>query len=145
MRFRTTLLLHGKSATGIEVPPEVVESFGAGKKPPVRVTINGHSYQSTVAPRGDVFLVGVSAANREAAGVAAGDEIDVDIEHDASPRTVEVPQDLREALDAAGVGERFDALAYSHRKQHVLAVQDAKTEATRQRRIAKAVEMLQAG
>ena len=145
MTFRTTLLLHGKSATGIEVPPEVVEAMGAGKKPPVRVTINGHSFQTTVAPRGDVFLVGVSAANREAAGIAAGDEIEVDIEHDASPRTVEVPADLRAALDEAGVGERFDALAYSHRKQHVLAVEDAKTDATRQRRIAKCVAMLREG
>lgn len=143
MRFRTTLLAHGKTATGIQVPPEIVEAMGAGKKPPVRVTINGHSYQSTVAPRdGGRFLVGVSAVNREAAGVAAGDEIDVEIEHDAAPRTIEVPTDLRAALDEAGLGERFDALAYSHRKQHVLAVEDAKTEATRQRRIAKAVEML---
>jgi hypothetical protein len=145
MTFRTTLLLHGKSATGIEVPPEVIEALGAGKKPPVRVTINGHAFQTTVAPRGDVFLVGVSAANREAAGIAAGDEIEVDIEHDASPRTVEVPADLRAALDEAGVGEQFDALAYSHRKQHVLAVEDAKTDATRQRRIATCVAMLREG
>lgn len=143
MRFRTTLLLHGKSATGIEVPPEIVEALDAGRKPPVSVTINGHTFRTTVAPRaGGVFLVGVSAANREAASIAAGDEIDVDVEHDSAPRTVEVPADLRAALDEAGLGEHFDALAYSHRKQHVLAVEDAKTDATRQRRIRKAVEML---
>ena len=66
MTFRTTLLLHGKSATGIEIPPEIVEAMGAGKKPPVRVTINGHAFQTTVAPRGGVFLVGVSAASCDA-------------------------------------------------------------------------------
>jgi hypothetical protein len=143
MRFRTTLLQHGKSATGIRIPPEIVEAIDAGKRPPVSVTINGHTFRTTVAPRpGDVFLVGVSAVNREQARVAAGDEIDVDIEHDGAPRTVDVPADLRAALDEAGLRDRFDALAYSHRKQHVLAVEDAKTEATRRRRIAKAVEML---
>jgi hypothetical protein len=75
--FTTTLLAAGKTATGISVPPEIVESFGAGRQPSVLVTINGHTYQSTVAVRGERYLVSVSAENRGLAGVAAGDEIEV--------------------------------------------------------------------
>ena len=75
--FTTTLLLHGKTATGIEVPPEIVESFASGRQPSVLVTINGHTYQSTVAVRGGRHLVGVSAENRALARVAAGDTIEV--------------------------------------------------------------------
>lgn len=143
-RFRTTLLSHGKSATGIEVPPELVEALGAGKRPPVSVTINGHVFRTTVAPRGgDRFLVGVSAVNREQAGIAAGDEIDVEIEHDAAPRVVEVPPDFAAALDAdLAARARWDGFSYSHRRQHVMAIENAKTDATRRRRIAKALEML---
>ncbi|MCW2989879.1 MAG: hypothetical protein JWM73_473 [Solirubrobacterales bacterium] len=142
MHFRTTLVTAGKTATGIEVPPGVVEALGAGKKPPVVVTINaGHTYRSTIAARGDRFLVGVSAENREAAGVAGGDEVDVEITLDSAPREVAVPADLAAALAVVpGARERFDALAYSHRKEHVRAIEEAKAEATRERRVAKAVE-----
>jgi hypothetical protein len=143
MRFRATLALAGKTATGIEVPPELVEALGAGKRPPVVVTLGAHSYRSTIASRGGRFLLPVSAENRAAAGVAAGDEIDVDVVLDSVPREVELPADLAAALDAApGARERFDALAYSHRKEHVRAIEEAKAEATRERRIAKAVAML---
>ena len=110
MRFRATIQLAGKTATGIEIPDEVVEGLGAGRKPPVRVTIAGHTYRSTVAVRGDRYLVGVSAANREAAGVAAGDEVDVDIELDTAPREVTVPADLATALDADPDAKRFFAV-----------------------------------
>ena len=82
MRFRTTILQGGKTAAGIVIPDEIVEGLGAGRKPPIRVTIAGHTYRSTVARRGDRYLVGVSAENRAAAGVAGGDEVDVDIELD---------------------------------------------------------------
>ncbi|MEA2844373.1 MAG: hypothetical protein QOJ69_2044, partial [Actinomycetota bacterium] len=98
MRFRTTLELGGKTATGIRVPDEVVEGLGSGKRPPVRVTINGHTYRSTVAVMGGAFMVGVSAEERSKAGVAAGDEVDVDIELDTEPREVVVPPDFAAAL-----------------------------------------------
>ena len=100
MRFRTTLRLGGKTATGIQVPVEVVESLGQGKRPPVQVTINGHTYRSTVASRGGQFIIPVSAEHREAAGIAAGDEVGVDIELDTEPRHVTVPTDFAEALEA---------------------------------------------
>ena len=139
--FTTTLLQDGNNV-GIVVPPEVVESFGAGKRVPVVVTVNGYTYRSTIASMGGRFLVGVAKAHREAAGVAGGETHEVTLEHDASPRTVEVPDDLAEALAAAGVREAFDALALSRRKEHVRAVEEAKAAATRERRVAKVVEQL---
>ena len=72
MRFSTTVLLGGRTATGLVVPPEIVEALGAGKKPAVTVTVGGHTYRSTVAPRGGQFMIPLSAENRAAAGVAAG-------------------------------------------------------------------------
>jgi hypothetical protein len=91
MRFRTTIELGGKTATGFRVPPEVVASFGPRKRVPVRVTIGGHTYRSTVAPYGEAFMIPLSAENRTSAGVAAGDEVEVDIEPDTEPREVTVP------------------------------------------------------
>src|SRR5690348_17158594 len=99
MKFHAILQSHGKTATGIEVPEEVVAILGAGKRPPVRVTINGHTYRSTIAVMGGVYMLGVSAENRLGAGVAAGDELEVDLELDAAPREVSVPPDFAEALD----------------------------------------------
>lgn len=146
MRFRATIEAHGRTATGIEVPADVVEHLAAGRRPPVRVSIGPHTYRTTIASRGGRFLVPVSADNRTRAGVAAGDEVDVDVVLDAAPREVDVPADLAEALDAdPAVRRRFDALAFSHRREHVRAVEEAKAEATRARRIAKAVEMLRDG
>jgi hypothetical protein len=146
MRFRTRVELGGKTATGLPVPPEVVEALGAGKKPAVRVTVDGHTYRSSIASRGGVYLIPLSAENRTAAGVAAGDEVDVDVELDDAPREVSVPDDLRTALagdDAARA--TFDALPYSHKQRHVLAIEGAKTPETRARRIDKALEMLRSG
>ena len=146
MRFRATIDLGGKTATGIRVPPAVVEGLGQGRRPPVCVTINGHTYRSTVAVMGGEYMVGVSAENRAGAGVAAGDEVDVDIELDTEPRRVAVPADLAKALDrdvAAKV--RFEGLSYSNQRRHVLAVEEAKTAETRQRRITKAVAALAEG
>ena len=143
MNFHATLEQGGKTTTGIHVPDEVVAALDAGRRPPVCVTLGAHTYRTTVAAMGGRFLVPVSAAVRAAAGVAAGDELDVQIELDTEPRVVEVPDDLAAALAASpGARERFDRLAYSHRKEHVRAIDEAKTEATRQRRIAKAIEML---
>jgi hypothetical protein len=143
MRFRSTLRLGGKTATGIPVPPEVVGSLGPGKRPPVRVTINGHTYRSTVASMGGAFMLPVSADNRERAGIAAGDDVDVDIELDTEPRRVTVPTDFAEALEREPAAKQaFDTLPYSHQSRHVLAVEEAKTAETRQRRIDKAITML---
>ena len=146
MRFRTTLELHGRTATGVEVPPDVVDALGAGKRPPVRVTVNGHTYRGSVAVMGGRYLLSVSAENRAAAGVAAGDEVDVDVELDTAPREVAVPADLAAALAAAPAARTaFDALSYSAKQRYVLPVEQAKTDETRARRVAKAVEALQAG
>jgi hypothetical protein len=146
VRFRATLQLGGKTATGIEVPTEVVERLGAGKRPPVRVTIKGHTYRTTIAPMGGRFMLPVSADNRTSAGVVAGDEVDIDLALDTEPREVSVPPDLAEALDAdPDAKQHFDGLSYSHKLRHVLAIEGAKTAETRQRRVAKAVSALREG
>jgi Bacteriocin-protection, YdeI or OmpD-Associated/Domain of unknown function (DUF1905) len=143
VQFRATLETNGRTATGIEVPSSVVDSLGAGKRPPVRITLHQHTYRTTVARMGGRFLVPVSADVRKAAGVSAGDELDVGIELDDAPRTVEVPADLAAAL--AGVPEAVQAwekLSYTHRKEWVRSVEDAKKPETRARRVAAAVEAL---
>ncbi len=146
MRFRATIQLGGKSATGIQVPDAVVADLEGGKRPPVRVTINGHTYRSTVATLGGVFMLPVSAEIRASAGVQAGDEVDVDIERDNEPREVVVPPDFATALDGDADARRFfDGLSYSNKQRHVLSIEGAKTAETRERRIAKAVEMLRQG
>lgn len=146
MRFRTTVLQSGKTATGIEVPNDLVDSLGAGRRPPVTVTINGYAYRSTIAVYGGVSMVGISAENRAGAGVAGGDEIDVDIELDTRPREVTVPADFAAALDAEPrARETFDGLSFSNRSWHVLSIEGAKTDETRQRRIAKSVDALRSG
>jgi hypothetical protein len=138
--------LHGRTATGMPVPAEVVEALGAGKKPPVRVTIDGHTYRSSVGSRGGVYLLPLSAENRAAAGVAAGDEVEVDVELDDAPREATVPDDLRAALSSDDAARSaFEALPYSHQQRHVLAIEDAKTPETRARRIDKALSMLRDG
>lgn len=146
MTFRTTLLLSGKNACGFEVPREVVEALGKGKRPPVVVTINDYTYRNTVAVFGDVFMIGVSAEHRAASGIRAGDELEVDLVVDTAPRVVHVPPDLAAALDAEPETRRtFDALSYSNQSWHVLSVNGAKTDETRQRRIEKSVATLREG
>ena len=146
MRFRTTVQQAGKTATGIQVPEAVVEALGSGKRPPVKVTINGYTYRSTVAVVAGAHMVGVSAESRAGAGIAGGDEVEVDIELDTTPREVAVPADLAAALDAEPNARRtFDKLSYSNKSWHVLQVTGAKSEETRQRRIAKSVATLKEG
>lgn len=142
--FTTTLFqAEGKNATGIEVPADVVAALGKGKKPPVTVRFNGYTYRSTIAAYGDVFLLPVSAEHRQAAGVQAGDELEVTLELDTEPRTVEVPADLAAALaQQPGAAAAFDALAYSRRKEFVRQVEEAKAQETRDRRIAKIVDQM---
>ena len=146
MRFRTTILQGDKTATGIEVPEEIVTALGSGKRAKVLVTINGYTYRNSVAPLGGTYMVGVSADVRQAAGVAGGDVVDVDIELDTAPRVVTVPDDFAAALDAQPDARRmFESLSYSNKSWHVGQIEGAKTDETRQRRIAKSVEALGAG
>jgi hypothetical protein len=146
MKFHSTVLLGGKTATGIPVPSEVVEGLGPSKRPAVRVTIRGYTYRSTVTPLGSQFMLPLSAENRQGAGVAAGDTVEVDLELDTAPREVTVPPDFAAALDRDPEARQFfEKLSFSHKQRHVLAIDQAKTAETRQRRIEKAVSMLREG
>jgi Bacteriocin-protection, YdeI or OmpD-Associated/Domain of unknown function (DUF1905) len=143
MRFRTTVLLGGKTATGLPVPAEVVEALGSGRQPKVHVTIGGHTYRSTVAVRGGQFLIPLSAENRTEAGVAAGDEVEVELTLDTAPREVEVPADLAEALASDPVARKvFDGLPFTHRKEYVRWIEEAKKPETRVDRVAKTLAKL---
>lgn len=142
MKFRTTMFLSGNN-TGIEVPEAMVEALGAGKRPPVNVTVNGYAYRSTVASMGGRYLIPFSSDKRKETGITGGDAIEVELTLDTAPRTVEPPEDLAAALAAApGAAEAFAALSPSRQKAHVTSVEGAKTDATRERRIAKAVAEL---
>ena len=146
MRFRTTVDLNGTTATGMRVPPEIVEALGSGKRPPVLVTINGYTYRSTVAVMGGESLIGVSSEHRAGAGVAAGDEVDVELELDTAARTVTVPADFAAALDEDPKARAtFDGLSYSNKSWHVLSIDGAKTDETRQRRIVRSIDALREG
>jgi hypothetical protein len=145
MKFHTTVMLGGKRATGLVIPEAVIERLGAGKRPKVSVTLNDYTYRTTVAPRNGQYLLSLSAENREAAGLAAGDEIDVEIVVDDAPREVEVPADLTAALGDGPAREFFDSLAYTHRKGWVRWISEAKKEETRLARIEKAVAALKTG
>jgi hypothetical protein len=142
--FKVTLLKDGElNATGIVVPPEVIEAFGKGKKPPVNVTVNGYTYSSTVAVMGGLFMLPLAQVHRAAAGVSHGETIEVTLELVEGERTVDVPESLASALAAKpGAREAFDKLNYSTRKEHARQVNDAKTDETRDRRIAKIVDGL---
>jgi hypothetical protein len=144
--FRATLLQGGKTATGIRVPEEVVAALGTSKRLAVRATIAGYTYRSSVAPMRGNFMLSVSAAVRENAGVAGGDELDVTLELDTEPREVTVPPDFADALDRDAEARRsFDSLSYSHKLRWVLSIEGAKAAETRQRRIARAVSTLREG
>jgi hypothetical protein len=146
MKFKTTLLKAGKTATGFEIPAEIVESCGVGKKPPVKVTINGYTYRNTVAVMGGVFMLGVSAEHRKGARVEGGDEIEVRLELDTEPRTVEVPAAFKVIMDKnTWMQEAFDELSYSKKKAIVLPIMEAKGEDTRNRRIVRAIGVLKDG
>jgi Domain of unknown function (DUF1905)/Bacteriocin-protection, YdeI or OmpD-Associated len=109
---------------GLEVPPEIVEALGGGKRPAVTITINGHSWKSRVAIMRGRYLLGLSNANRKAAGVLTGDEVEVEVEIDAEPRVVVEPADFARALDADPVARTaYDRLSYSRKREHVLAIE----------------------
>ena len=146
MKFRATIELAGKTATGVEVPTAVVAKLGSSKKPAVRVTIKGYTYRSTVATMGGRFMLPISAQVREAAGVAARDKVDVDVELDTAPREVTVPADFSRALTREPAAKRFfEGLSFSNKQRIVIAIEAAKAPETRQRRIAKSVSALSEG
>ncbi|WP_438449308.1 YdeI/OmpD-associated family protein [Gorillibacterium sp. sgz5001074] len=143
MNFRSTVELSKKSATGIPIPEEIVTALGAGKKPPVQVTLGDYTYRTTVGSMDGRFMLPLSAEHRTGAGLSAGDEVEVTLALDTEPREVVVPEDFAAALDADAEARRlFDKLSYSHKRQHLLAIEVAKTAETRQRRIGKALEII---
>ena len=146
MRIRVVLEQTGKTAVGFEVPDEIVTALGKGRRPPVRVTINGYTYRNTVAVMGGRNLIGVSAEHRAGAGVAGGQTVDVDLELDTEPRIVALPPDFAAALDREPAARRtFDALSPSNQGWRVSAIEGAKAEETRLRRIEKSVAALREG
>jgi len=146
MRFRATIQGTGKTAAGIRVPDDAVAALGPSRKPQVVMTINGHSYRGSVAFMGGEFWIGVSNDFRRTAGVAAGDEVDVDLVLDTQPREVTVPADLAAALDADPEARAFfERLSYSNKRRVVEPIADAKSPETRQRRIEKSVARLHDG
>lgn len=138
MKFNATLELTGKTTTGIEVPADLVAKLGAGKRPAVRVTINGYTYRNTLGVMGGRHLISVSADVRKAAGVAGGDKVAVELELDTSPRELAVPADLAEAMDP-DTRRFFDGLSHSRKQRFVLPIEQARTAETRQRRIARTI------
>src|SRR4029453_6108489 len=142
MRFRA-YVEPPEPMRGLEVPPEVVDTLGGGKGPPVTITINGHSWKSRVAIMLGRYLLGLSNANRQAAGVLTGEEVEVEVEIDAEPRVVVEPADFARALDADPVARTaYDRLSYGRKREHVLAIESAKRAATRRQRIEKALALL---
>lgn len=144
-RFRTTVSASGNN-TGIEVPPQVIEQLGAGKRPSVLVSVNGYEYRTTVGVMGGRCLIGISAAVRKVTGLTGGDSVDVKLTVMDSPREVDVPADFGAALAADAKAKAFfSTLSNSLQRYHVDNVNNAKNPATRQRRIEKAVDLFRAG
>lgn len=146
MKFRAVIMQSGKTAAGIHVPPAVVAALSPSRKPAVRATINGFTYRTSVAVLSGEFMLGVPPDFRAGAGVAPGDEVEVDLELDTAPREVTVPPDLVAALRADAAAQRtFDALSYSNKRRLVEPIAAAKAAETRERRIGKTVAMLHEG
>ena len=145
MRFRTKILAAGKTAAGIEVPEKVVTALGSSKRPPVRATINGYTYRSTVAVMDGKFMLGISNEVRKSAGVEAGQTVDIDLELDTEIREVPIPPDFAAALARDAKAKKFfDGLSYSKKLRLVIPI-DVKNVETRKERIKKTVEGLREG
>jgi hypothetical protein len=144
-RFRTSVRLEGKTATMFEVPLDIRALYGRAR-PPVRVTINGHTYRSTIAVYGERNYLPLNRHNRAAAGVEAGDEIEVSLELDDEPREVDLPRDLAEALQDDPEAQRaFTGMSYSHQREYVDHIAEAKRSETRARRIQRSMKKLREG
>ncbi|MDX2008082.1 MAG: YdeI/OmpD-associated family protein [Meiothermus sp.] len=139
--FHTRILQMGNN-TGLEVPPENIAELGAGKRPAVRVKVSDYTYSSTVAVMGGRHLIAFNSAHRAASGLKGGDTVEVTLELETVPRTVEVPADLQKALTAAGLEAVFARQAPSKRKEFVRQVEETKGEATRARRVEKILAQL---
>jgi hypothetical protein len=144
MKFRT-VVEPPEPMRGLEVPPGVVESLGEEKRPPVKITINGHTWRSRVAIMRGRHLLGLSNANRQAAGVQIGQEVEVELELDHEPRIIVEPADFVSALDADPVARAaYDRLQDGRKREHVRSIESAKKPETRQRRIENALATLRA-
>src|SRR5438270_13700038 len=145
-KLRASVLLAGKTATGVEVPEKVVLGLGSTKRPLVRVTINGYTYRSAIAPMGGTFMLGISEEVRNNAHVKAGDTVDVEVELDTQPREVEVPPELAKALAKDARAKRyFESLSYSGKTRLTAPIANGKTPETREKNVAKAMEALRKG
>src|SRR5438270_7404057 len=142
--FDTVILGFGNNS-GIEVPPEKLNELGGGKRPPVVVTIGSYTYRSTPGVMGGKSLISLAKVHREAAGLKAGDKVKVTLELEEGPRPVDVPDQLAEALSQSGLSDAFAQLSYSKRKEFARQVAEAKTDATRDRRIQKVLDAVAAG
>lgn len=145
--FKAKLSLENVNATGIHVPVAVVEALGGGRRPAVVATVNGYTYRSTVMGYDPADpMLPFASEHRAAAGLAAGDAVEVTLELDTAPREVVVPEDLAAALasDPAAMAF-FDGLSYSNKRVHTLSVEGAKTPETRARRVEKAIALLREG
>ena len=143
MRLTLELQRTGGNTTGFQIPDEAVAELGGGGRPKVAVTLNGFTFQSSIAKMGGSYWLGVSAERRAAAGVEGGQVYDLDVELDTAPRVIETPEDLRAALEAEpALSAKWQKLSYSHQREHVEAINSAKAPETRARRVAKAIEML---
>jgi hypothetical protein len=143
MKSHAELQLDGKTATGITVPADVLDSLGAGRRPSVSVTIYGHNFRSTIGSMGGVAKIPVSSAVRTAAGVAAGDMLDVEVILDTAPRQVSVPEDLTAALaDKPETREFFGQLSYSCQHAYVTWIEQAKKPDTRASRVTQTAALL---
>ena len=146
MRLRATILLSGKKATGIEMPAEVVSALGSTQRPPVRVTVKGYTYRTSIASMGGKFMLGLNDEVRKGAGVAAGETYDFNIVLDDQPREVELPQDFKAALDKDAKAKKFfETLNYSNKRRLAEPIGKIKSEETRQRRIERTIEGLRVG
>ncbi|WP_456599274.1 DUF1905 domain-containing protein [Blastococcus sp. SYSU DS0616] len=142
--FRTTLWASGGNNVGIVVPDDVLRSFGRGARVPVVVTVDGgHTYRTTTASMGGRFLVTFNAATRAATGRGAGDEVEVRLEVDDAPRTVDLPPALAEAFAAhPAAADAWAALSYSKQRAHAESVAGARTPETSARRVTKVLAAL---
>ena len=137
--FRTRLTGEGRTASGIIVPEELMAKLGPAKRYPVVVTVGDYSYRNSVSWYKGAFMISMSSDNKAAAGVSGGDEVDVTVEIDTEPRVLEMPDEFAAALTAAGVLEKFQALSYSKQRTFVEPWAAAKSDATRDNNLAKAI------
>ena len=142
LKFQAKVAPSGNAAA-VEVPKDGIESFGAGARPPVAISINGHRWRSRIAVKDGKYLVGISAANRRASSISVGDLVEVLVALDEAPRRVVEPTDVSEALNKdQRARAAFDRLPFGLQRKHVAAIENAKSLQTRQRRIAKLVSDL---